>query len=106
VYERLVRIPYYGIYDRYQNHFRLFRLEATEYRELELPESRLWFKELELGLDVWQGEYGQFSGRWLRWYDAQGEWIPTREERAENAEQKYQQLLARLQAQGIDVEEV
>jgi hypothetical protein len=46
-------------------------------QELPVPDSQLWFEELDLGLGVWEGPYKDISGLWLRWYDAQGEWVPT-----------------------------
>jgi Uma2 family endonuclease len=88
VYERFLRIPYYGVYDRYQNNFRAFRLEGTAYQEQELTQSQLWFEELELGLGGWEGSYKDISGLWLRWYDAHGEWIPTEAEQIEQERQK------------------
>ena len=36
---------------------------------------------LELGLGLWQGEYQGIERLWLRWYDEQGNWIPTEAER-------------------------
>jgi len=88
VYEQILRIPYYVVYDRYENHFRAFQLNATRYHELELPNQRLWFPDLELGLGVWEGAYDGIQGRWLRWYDAAGDWIPTPEERAERERER------------------
>jgi Uma2 family endonuclease len=91
VYERFLRIPYYVLYDRYQNNFRAFRLEGTAYQEQELPGSQLWFTELDLGLGVWQGPYQNISGLWLRWYDAQGKWVPTEVELTEQERHKTEQ---------------
>ncbi|MDJ1180418.1 Uma2 family endonuclease, partial [Roseofilum sp. BLCC_M91] len=51
-------------------------------------ESRFWFPELELGLGLWFGKYHGLKRQWLRWYDAQGNWIPTPEEVAEMANQR------------------
>jgi hypothetical protein len=36
---------------------------------------------LQLGLGVWFGNYKGCDRHWLRWYDADGNWIPTTEER-------------------------
>jgi len=116
VYEKFLRIPYYALYDRYQNRFRLFCLQGGHYQEVELPDRQFWFKDLALGLRVWEGSYGGVFGLWLRWYEAENQWVPTAEERIEKAEeqtkqeqqrateaeQKYQDLLAQLQARGID----
>lgn len=95
VYEQVLRVPYYGIFDRYENAFRLFRLVATRYQELSLPDQRFWFEELSLGLGVWQGTYQATMGQWLRWYDQAGGWIETPAERSER-------LAAQLRTLGID----
>lgn len=69
--------------------------------------------ELDLGLSLWQGEYQDIERLWLRWYDAQGNWIPTEAEqerqraeqekqRAEQVESKLQSLTQRLWESGID----
>ena len=132
VYEQMLRVPYYAIYDRYENKFRVFRLDGVRYQEQDLTDNRFWFEELQLGLGRWQGRYEQFEGLWLRWYDAAGNWIPTpterveqerqsaerereraqqERERAEQAEanlleerRKREALLQRLQEMGIDLE--
>jgi len=41
---------------------------------------------LELGLGVWQGAYQGIEGKWLRWYEASGAWIPTEVEARHLAE--------------------
>ena len=84
VYERFLQIPYYVVYDRYRNDFRLFELQRGKYRKVNLLESRYWFPELELGLGVWDGAYEDLSGLWLRWYDRKG-WIPTPDQQVKQA---------------------
>jgi Uma2 family endonuclease len=88
VYERILRVPFYVVYDRYQNQLRVFTLEQTHYKEVEISDSnpRFWFEDLALGLGVWQGFHQGFEGRWLRWYDAAGEWIPSAPEAQQTAE--------------------
>ena len=88
VYEQILRIPYYVIFDRYTNRLRVFRLEGTRYQELSLPDDRLWLEEIQLGLGIWQGEFEGTTGLWLRWYDANGEWIPTHKEQAAQEHQR------------------
>ncbi|WP_346292049.1 Uma2 family endonuclease [Sphaerothrix gracilis] len=92
VYERILRIPYYVIFDRYTNQLRAFSLLPTRYREIDLPDQRLWFEEVELGLGIWQGRYQGAEGHWLRWYDTAGRWIATPSERAEQAQQQAEQV--------------
>lgn len=103
-----MRVPYYVVYDRYENHLRAFQLIGTRYESISLPENRFWLEELELGLGLWQGSYQQTTGLWLRWYNAAG-WVPTRKEQAEQecqrAEQEHQRaerLAQYLRSQGID----
>ena len=93
VYEQILQVPYYVVYDRYEHRLRAFHLERDRtnptqpyrYQSLALPEDRLWLEELELGLGVWQGHYEDYDGLWLRFYDTAGVWIPTPEEQTEQA---------------------
>jgi Uma2 family endonuclease len=102
VYEQILRVPYYGIFDRYQNHFRLFRLVATRYEEMTLTNERFWFDEIQAGLGVWQGCYQGIEGRWLRWFDPSQNWIPMMTERLEQEQaltHQAQQQAAQAQQQ-------
>ncbi|MBF2005681.1 MAG: Uma2 family endonuclease [Chlorogloeopsis fritschii C42_A2020_084] len=92
VYERILRIPYYAVFDRYASQFRMFKLDGSRYAEVALQEPRFWMPELELGLGVWQGKYQDIEMSWLRWYDAAGNWIMTPTER----------LAAQLRAMGVE----
>jgi len=96
VYEQVLRIPYYVVFDRYENAFRLFRLVATRYEEIALPDRRFWFEEMQLGLGVWQGTYQETEGLWLRWYDVNG-WKPTNRERAEQERRRAEQEQSRAE---------
>ncbi|MEB3293564.1 MAG: Uma2 family endonuclease [Synechococcales bacterium] len=98
VYERILRVPFYGLFDRYTNHFRLLGLERGHYQEIPLTDARFWFDELGIGLGVWQGGYQGIEGRWLRWYDAAGDWIPTAAEARQIAKQQATQETAARQA--------
>lgn len=101
VYEQILRIPYYAVYDRYANQFRLFQLVGVRYREMALLEQRFWFEELGLGLGVWSGRYRMAEGKWLRWYDADGQWLPTLAEQGERERQRAEQERQRAeQAEG------
>jgi Uma2 family endonuclease len=102
VYEKILRIPYYAIFDRYENQFRLFQIQATRYEEMTLPDQKFWFPEINLGLGRWQGSYEGVEGRWLRWYDAEGRWLPTAQERAEQERERADRLADRLRELGVD----
>jgi Uma2 family endonuclease len=92
VYEQILRIPYYVVFNRYNDQLRAFCLEGDRYQELTLTEPRIWMPDIELGLGLWRGEYQGITRLWLRWYDAEGNWILTdaeaAEQKAEAAEQK------------------
>lgn len=123
VYEQILRIPYYLVFSRYTNLLRVFTLRSGHYVEMPLTESKIWIPEIELGLGIWEGEYRGIDRLWLRWYDSEGNWIPTdaesleiakqeiasveqraesAEQRAESAEQRAEYLLQRLRELGIE----
>ena len=91
VYEQILRVPYYVLFDRYINEFRAFKLEGLRYQELSLPDSKLWIEEIQAGLGLWQGRYELAEGKWLRWYDSEQNWIPTAQERAEQERERAEQ---------------
>ncbi|MCL1463780.1 Uma2 family endonuclease [Argonema galeatum] len=108
VYERILRVPYYVVFNRYTNQLRAFTLSSGRYQELILTEPRVWMTTVELGLGLWQGEYQGINRLWLRWYDVEGNWIPTDAEaaqqqadierqRTQEAEQRTQEAEQRAQ---------
>lgn len=121
VYERILRIPYYVVYDRYTDQLRAFGLVNARYQELDLPDQRVWIADLKAGLGLWHGTYQGIERHWLRWYDAAGNWMPTEAEesqkqaqqqvaaerqRAEAAEARAAALAQRLRELGINPDEV
>jgi hypothetical protein len=77
VYERWLRVPYYLVFDRRTDHLRIFQLSANAYQQVEDHQNRLWIEEAELGIGLWQGRYLNLDRLWLRWYDREGNWLPT-----------------------------
>jgi Uma2 family endonuclease len=116
VYERILRIPYYIVFDRYTNQMRAFALERARYQEIQLTNQRLWLEEIQLGLGVWQGIYQGTEGLWLRWFDGSEQWLPTpvelaeqeknraeqEKKRAEQEKSRAERLAARLRELGED----
>jgi Uma2 family endonuclease len=109
VYEQILRVPYYAIYDRYSNQFRVFCLQATQYVEQTISGQGFWFPEIELGLGIWTGSYQGMQGQWLRWYDKNGDWLATDRElaqeanlRADREREKAARLADKLRELGID----
>ncbi|NET00439.1 MAG: Uma2 family endonuclease [Sphaerospermopsis sp. SIO1G1] len=105
VYEQILRVPYYAIFDRYKSEFKMFQLNGTSYSQVALSDNRFWMPDIELGLGVWIGKYKGVEMSWLRWYDAEGNWLLTGEEQKgkllEEEKLKTEKLLAQLKALGI-----
>lgn len=87
VYSQILQIPYYVVFDRYEDKLRIFKLNDGNYQPLELSESRLWLDEIGIGIGVWHGYYKIIDRLWLRWYDSDNNWIPTPEEIADAEKQ-------------------
>ena len=106
VYEQIIRIPYYIVFDRYTDDLQAFRLEGSRYKVLELPQPRVWIPELELGLGLWRGSYQGIERQWLRWFDAPGNWIPTPAEReaqlVERERRRVERLIEQLRSLGVE----
>ena len=108
VYEQILRVPYYLVFSRYTNRLRFFQLTGGQYQEQSLDANypRIWIAELGLGLGLWQGEFEGVTRHWLRWYDNQGNWLPTDGERATQAETQLQQVALNLLQQGMTIEQL
>ena len=87
-------VTYYVVFDPQQKFkgevLRVFALRDGEYQVLE----RAYLTRVGLGLRLWDGVFEDKQDTWLRWYDAQGQLIPTGEERAD------MEAEARQQAEG------
>jgi Uma2 family endonuclease len=102
VYERILRVPYYIVFDRYTDKLQAFQLVADRYSDLNLTTPQVWMPSLQLGLGLWQGSYQGIERLWLRWYDAAGNWVPTP---LEQESQRAEKLAARLRELGIKPDE-
>ena len=124
VYEQIIRIPYYGIYEMKNDKLEVYHLVDFSYQKLE-PNARGHYpiSPLEVELGLWQGSYQNQTQIWLRWWDSEGNLLLIGDERAElekyrgeqerlraeqeylraeQAEQKAARLAERLRAMGID----
>jgi Uma2 family endonuclease len=94
VYEQILQIPYYIVFSRYDNRLYFFHLIEGRYQRqlLDSENPRIWIPELELGLGLWEGEFDDIDRFWLRWYDAEENWVPTNAEfQQQRAEYERQQ---------------
>ncbi len=119
VYEHILGVPYYILFDRYTDELKAFQLVGSQYEELVLA-PKVWVPELKLGLGLWSGDYAGIPRLWLRWYNEQGEWVLTEaeeerrlkeeerrlkeeERRLKDQERRLrEELIAKLIARGID----
>jgi Uma2 family endonuclease len=117
VYEHILRIPYYVVFNRYTNELQAFGLAIGRYQPLPLQHQRLWLDEAQLGLGLWQGSYQGIERLWLRFYDAQGDWILTPAEQSqqqveqtqlllEQERQRSERLAQKLRELGVDLDSV
>lgn len=105
-------VLYYVIYSsrrRRKPRLEVHKLVKGRYELLE--GNPVWLPEIELGIGCERGNYGGVIREWLYWYDQDGKRYLTPEEqikeaqkRAQLAEQRSQQLAAKLQSLGVDVE--
>jgi Uma2 family endonuclease len=109
VYEQILRMPYYFVFNRYTNEFRAFGLMTNRYQPLPQTEQGFWLPEANIGLGFWQGVYQGINRLWLRWYDAEGNWLPTpterEQQRAEQERQKAEQERQRAEQEMQKVEQ-
>ena len=106
VYEKIVRVPYYIIFDRYTDKLQAFQLVADRYEEIDVSSGKIWMPGIELGLGLWQGSFEGIERLWLRWYDSSGKWIPTPVELLKQEKQKSDKLAAKLRELGINLDDL
>jgi Uma2 family endonuclease len=92
VYERIMRIPYYGIYEINNGKLEVYRLIDGFYQNL-TPNERGHYPIAPLGVELglWYGSYQNQTQQWLRWWDAQGNLLLIGDERAELERQRSEQ---------------
>jgi Uma2 family endonuclease len=93
VYEEILKIPNYVVFDESTQRIRYFRLINGRYQEqpLTTQNPRLWIPEINLGLGLWSGAFRRAPQRWLRWCDTQGNWLLTEGEIERQAKETAQQ---------------
>ena len=121
VYERIIGIPYYGIYEINNGKLEFYTLVSGFYQKL-IPNERGHYPIPPLGVELglWQGSYQNQTQLWLRWWDEQGNLLLIGDERAEmersraeqerqraeSAQQARRDAIPRLLAMGLSVEQV
>ncbi len=128
VYERIMHIPYYGIYLVNSGNLEVYNWVNGRYQKLTANERGHYsIARLDIELGLWQGRYQNQTMLWLRWWDKDGNLLLTgaeraaleqeralraeqaqrnEQERALRAEQAQRNAIPRLLEMGLNVEQV
>ncbi|MEG4454778.1 Uma2 family endonuclease [Microcoleus sp. N9_A1] len=121
VYERIMRIPYYCIYEINTGRLEVYSLNNGFYQQL-LPNDRAHYPIAPMGVELglWEGSYQNQTMLWLRWWDSEGNLLLTGTERAAVEQQRAslaeqalsaeaqarRDAIPRLLAMGLNTEQV
>ena len=103
VYEEILQVPYYVVFDGHSNQLRLFKLINGQYQAQNVSNGEYWFAEIELGLKLVLGKYQGLKRLWLRWYDRFGHLIPTSAERVKQEKQRAEQERQRADLAELEI---
>lgn len=98
-YERILEVPNYVIFEPQTGELEVYQFDSSKRYQIQNPDRNnlYWIPEMDLFLGVWQGNRGNRTGYWLRWWDKNGKLLLWGAERAER-------LAAQLKAAGIEPE--
>ena len=101
VYEEILKIPNYIVYDWRTTQLRYFRLINDGYEEQHIfPDNpNIWIPELNLGLGLRTEAFRGIVQPWLRWCDERGNFFPTPAETANATAELAQAQATDVQAQ-------
>ena len=103
IYEKM-RVIYYVVYDpqKYLSEqvLRIFKLTGINYQET----SDTCLEGVNLGLTLWEGEFENYQGIWLRWCDENGNLLLTGDESAQKAEKELRELKEKLRQKGVNID--
>ncbi|MEM1369612.1 MAG: hypothetical protein AAGG02_16690 [Cyanobacteria bacterium P01_H01_bin.15] len=107
VYEQVIRVPFFAIYEVDKASVEVYEHVASCYRRC-IPSERGHYPILPLGVErgIWQGTYMNQPLPWLRWRDLDGNLLLSGEERAEQEKQRADRLAAKLGELGIDADDL
>lgn len=85
VYEQYLKVPHYIVYSRHKQRLRYFKHNGVRYEEQPVQKDQvpaIWLSDLKVGLGIWNDYFEELVGPWLRWCDADGNWLLTDTEKA------------------------
>ena len=103
VYEQIVKIPYYGIYVIKTGELEVYNLKNGSYQKMTPNKcDRYPIERLEVELGLWQGSYQNQTQQWMRWWDRDGNLLPTGWEQTERERERGDRLAAKLRELGVE----
>jgi Uma2 family endonuclease len=105
VYEQVLQVPHYIVFDKRDRNLRYFKLVDGTYQEQAIAPTnpRIWIADLEIGLAIWQGTFAGRPKAWLRWCDGNGNLLLTD---TEAALLKMKQTVLNLHSMGMAIEQI
>lgn len=118
-YENVLKVPNYAIFEPDSGNMELYRLDNNTGRyivQTANDNQRYLIAEMNLYLGVWLGTRENRTGKWLRWWDEQGNLLlwgselaeqerqraEQEKQRAEQEKQRAERLAAQLRSLGIE----
>jgi len=100
VYEQIIHISYYGIYEFKTGKLEVYNLINGFYRKMQPNERGHYLIEpLGVELGLWSGTYQNQTQLWLRWWDTSGNLLLTGSERAEIERERAEQEKQRAETE-------
>jgi Uma2 family endonuclease len=100
VYERIIHIAYYGIYEINTGKLEVYNWVNGSYRLMQPnKQGRYLIEPLEVELGLWSGTYQNQTLLWLRWWDTSGNMLLIGSERAEIERQRAEAEHERAEAE-------
>jgi hypothetical protein len=89
-YEKILKVPYYAIFDFESARLEVYKLENTGEYQLQFPQEsgRYWIEVVNLYLGVWEGDRENHHQSWLRWWTEEGDLLLWATELAEQEKQR------------------
>lgn len=112
IYQQIMKVGEYFCYDPDEEKLYGWRRYAADYKTIRAnAHGRMWSEEMQMWLGPWKGKFGPFDLIWLRFFDEDGNVVPTRAEaeskraeaeskRAEAAEAELARLREMIKSHG------